>query len=185
MSENPHAAQIRKALLDPWGWGAGRGGPMKYRAPALAALDALLAEEKVRRDQDLRVITKRGEEIDRQMRRAEKAEAELAKSNKEYVTGTQRWVDEVCHYRNLAIELGAPPNRMLSKYDRELAERGVDDGWDDANRDQTPELWEQLEAVEAERDALRATLEQIKQKGGMGAARIAEDALAEARGSPP
>jgi hypothetical protein len=71
---------------------------------------------------------------------------------------TQRWVDEVCHYRNLAIEFGAPPNRMLGKYDRELAERGVDDSWGDANRDQTPELWEQLEKAEAERDALRAEL---------------------------
>jgi hypothetical protein len=68
-------------------------------------------------------------------------------STAEYRAATQKWVDGTCHYRNLAIKLGAKPENMLSKYDRDLAARGFDasdGGWDD----DTPELWEELEAAE-------------------------------------
>jgi hypothetical protein len=34
-------------------------------------------------------------------------------------------IDAVCHYRNLAIVLGAKPEQMTCKYDRELCERGI------------------------------------------------------------
>lgn len=66
----------------------------------------------------------------------------------EYRAATQAWVDGTCHYRNLAIRLGAKPEDMLSKYDRDLAEKGIDtsgEGWDD---DDTPELWEEIAAAE-------------------------------------
>lgn len=66
---------------------------------------------------------------------------------REYMRRSQKWVDTVCHYRNLAIQLGANPTDMLSKYDRDLAEKHVPndpDGWEH----DTPELWQELEAVE-------------------------------------
>lgn len=66
----------------------------------------------------------------------------------------QRWVEEVCHYRNLAISLGAKPSDMLHEHDRALCERGVDAGlapgdWSVADsRAETAELWEQVESLE-------------------------------------
>jgi hypothetical protein len=71
-------------------------------------------------------------------------------TEQDYRERTQRWVDEVCHYRNLAIELGAPPERMLNKYDRELAKNKDAHADDETLRDETPELWDELEAAEAE-----------------------------------
>ncbi len=66
---------------------------------------------------------------------------------KKYREGTQRFVDHVCHYRNLAIKLGAKPENMLGKYDRDLAAQGVSDDMDGV--EDTPELWDELEAAEA------------------------------------
>lgn len=65
----------------------------------------------------------------------------------EYRERTQKWVDNVCHYRNLAIQLGAKPEQMLSEYDRNLVLNRTDDdpaGWEE----DTPELWDDLERYE-------------------------------------
>lgn len=77
-----------------------------------------------------------------------------------YLSETQRWVDEVCHYRNLAISLGAQPNDMLDKYDRELAEKHIagvltDEVAQEA-RLETAELWRENESLERVAKAARA-----------------------------
>lgn len=53
---------------------------------------------------------------------------------------TQTWVDNVVHYRNLAIVLGARPDQMLDQYDRDLVvNHDPNDmgGWDE----NTPMIW--------------------------------------------
>jgi hypothetical protein len=68
----------------------------------------------------------------------------------------QRWVDQVCHYRNLAIMLGAKPEQMLSGHDRDLAakwgEPSMHDGdWTmDDELAEVSECWEKLAAAEAQ-----------------------------------
>ena len=72
----------------------------------------------------------------------------------------QRWVDEVAHYRNLAIRLGAQPEHMLSQHDRTLCEHGLPEGNREIadERAVTVDLWRITEALEAERDELRQAL---------------------------
>lgn len=50
----------------------------------------------------------------------EEARAEIQKLK----DADQRWVDQVVHYRNLAINLGADPSDMLNFWDKELCTRG-------------------------------------------------------------
>lgn len=79
---------------------------------------------------------------------------ERDKAVRDYMHGTQHWVDATCHYRNLAITLGAKPDTMLDQFDRELAEKGVAndyEGWDK----ELPSVWDDLEKAEQERDELR------------------------------
>ncbi len=65
----------------------------------------------------------------------------------------QRMVDGYCHYRNLAIRLGAKPTDMLCDFDRKLAEDGLDAGHPDEPWDnEAPDIWAKLEAAERERD---------------------------------
>lgn len=80
-----------------------------------------------------------------------------------YMTATQRWVDEVCHYRNLAIAYGAKPDEMLSKWDRELAEKHTGGNVIDvaAAREETQELWQEAEAAEARVAVLEDALRRI------------------------
>lgn len=53
------------------------------------------------------------------------AKADVERLNKR-LESEQHYVDAVCHYRNLAIVLGAKPNQMLGKFDRDLCESGID-----------------------------------------------------------
>ena len=84
---------------------------------------------------------------------AERDEARQIIKNIEppYMEATQEFIDTICHYRNLAISLGAKPDDMTNSWDRKLAESGIGDGnggWDN----DAPDVWLQLEAAEAERD---------------------------------
>jgi len=61
--------------------------------------------------------------------------------------------DEAIHYRNLAIEHGAPPEQMLDDYDRRLCSTWVrgdpdPDGWQ-AHAQDAPDNWKQIEILEA------------------------------------
>ncbi len=77
---------------------------------------------------------------------------------------TQRHVDHVCHYRNLAIVLGAKPNQMLTDYDKKLCEKGIDPddnggGYHWSVRDcieEVEDLWQKNEELRAEAERLRA-----------------------------
>jgi hypothetical protein len=77
---------------------------------------------------------------------------------------TQKRVDHTIHYRNLAIVLGAKPNQMLTDYDKELCEKGIDPddnsgGYHWSVRDcveEVEDLWEKNERLERERDEARA-----------------------------
>jgi hypothetical protein len=97
----------------------------------------------------------------------------------------QRWVDQVCHYRNLAIMLGAKPEQMLSGHDRHLATKWGDPSMHDGDWTMDDELaevaecWEKLEAAEAENANLREVLERIDASGN---ALLARACLAEIRG---
>ncbi len=95
-----------------------------------------------------------------------------------YNEWSQRWVDETCHYRNLAIALGAKPEDMWGKYDRDLCERGVE-GWeqDYTTENEARECWQDLEAAESEVARLRTALERIYQSGRGLHVEIARDAL--------
>lgn len=74
--------------------------------------------------------------------------ATVPMSEDDYRSASQRWVDEVCHYRNLAIRLGASPDDMLDKGDRALCESGVvEDGWADEDRAERAEAWQLLEDI--------------------------------------
>jgi hypothetical protein len=82
---------------------------------------------------------------------AERDEARQIIKNIEppYMEATQGFIDTICHYRNLAISLGAKPDDMANSWDRKLAESGLGDGdggWDN----DAPDVWLQLEAAEAE-----------------------------------
>lgn len=78
--------------------------------------------------------------------------------------GSQRWVDEVCHYRNLAIELGAKRTDMLSEHDAdlhdcwlELTETARRDGERSTadERAETADIWAENDALTAENERLR------------------------------
>jgi hypothetical protein len=73
----------------------------------------------------------------------------------------QRWVDEVCAYRNLAIFLGAKPTDMLNEYDRNLCESGIDTGFapDDST---TADARAEVTGLWAENDALRDRAERAE-----------------------
>lgn len=71
-------------------------------------------------------------------------------SEAEYTAASQRWVDEVCYYRNLAIANGAKPTEMLNERDRRLCVDGLADFADAAQeRAEIIELWDQVDAAEA------------------------------------
>lgn len=65
-----------------------------------------------------------------------------------YNAATQGYVDAVCHYRNLAIKLGATPEFMRNHYDRWLCEKGVSEAeaedWVEAS---DREDWEENERM--------------------------------------
>lgn len=69
----------------------------------------------------------------------------------DYQTVTQRWVDEVCYYRNLAITHGARPTEMLNDPDRALCEAGITDAAMDeqSERSEIVELWDEVDALRA------------------------------------
>ena len=100
-------------------------------------------------------------------------------SEQEYRSATQNYVDRVCHYRNLAIELGAVPDDMTSDWDRSLCEKWPtykDDpeGWHrDNQQDENREFWMENCVYE---DALEAI---VADKGNVYA--IARKALAAAK----
>ena len=48
---------------------------------------------------------------------------ELKAENERLKDAEQKWVDQVAHYRNLAIMLGAKSEQMNTDYDIELVER--------------------------------------------------------------
>ena len=73
--------------------------------------------------------------------------AEAAESVREEAT------DRTCHYRNLAITLGAPPNQMLDAYDRKLCADGIKDSEEALLN--APDVWALLATVEKERDVAR------------------------------
>jgi hypothetical protein len=83
---------------------------------------------------------------------------------------TQKHVDHCIYYRNLAIVLGAKPNQMLTDYDKELCEKGIDPddnsgGYHWSVRDslnEAEDLWEKNERLEHERDEARAEINRLK-----------------------
>jgi len=99
---------------------------------------------------------------------AESSVAALRDRAEELGQRDQRWVDEVCAYRNLAIFLGAKPTDMLNEYDRKLCESGIDTGFAPGDsttadaRAETADLW-------AENEALRERAERAE---GLGDERL-------------
>ena len=76
----------------------------------------------------------------------------------------QKWDDQVIYYRNLAIRLGAAPDTMLTKYDRQLAEHRDPEG-DAIVTDEiteTQDIWHDLESLENELTAANAEIERLK-----------------------
>lgn len=57
----------------------------------------------------------------------------------------QRRIDEIVHYRNLAIAFGAPPEQMLNAFDRDLCERGLADSVEFLR--EAPDIWEENERL--------------------------------------
>lgn len=57
---------------------------------------------------------------------AKKRIAELEAKVEKESNYAQNAVDKVCHYRNLAITLGAKPEQMEGEFDRKLCEEGID-----------------------------------------------------------
>lgn len=82
----------------------------------------------------------------------------------------QSMIDAVCHYRNLAIILGAKPYQMLDAYDRQLCEAGIDpdntsNGYHVSVNEQLEELadvWDENERLEKELSEARAELEKLR-----------------------
>jgi hypothetical protein len=83
--------------------------------------------------------------------------------------GRYKLGEDVRHYRNLAIVLGAKPDQMLNKFDRELCEQGIDPtntsggyhiSWNDEMED-LRELWEVNDTLTKERDEARAALKML------------------------
>ncbi len=93
-------------------------------------------------------------------------ELEKAKDNWKYA---QTSTDSFCHYRNMAIVLGAKPEHMLNQYDRDLCAKGIDK--DDTSggyhmsiqqiHDEQEALWAQADRareLEAQCAAMRGAL---------------------------
>jgi FtsZ-binding cell division protein ZapB len=75
----------------------------------------------------------------------------------------QRWIDDVCHYRNLAILLGAKPEQMVSQWDRDLCEKGIEvDRATDALMD-VAEVWDDNERLESENARLQGELAALRE----------------------
>lgn len=95
--------------------------------------------------------------------------AELTKKSNIDADYAQQAVDGICHYRNLAIILGAKPDNMLGKFDRKLCKDGIDK--DDTGNgyhisvqellDETESHWADLDKVETELAVVMAALEKI------------------------
>lgn len=69
-------------------------------------------------------------------------------------------VDRVVHYRNLAIDLGAKPEQMLDKFDRDLVARWGKNGYTAAEQNEhTALLWDENERLELQVTALEAEIE--------------------------
>lgn len=82
-------------------------------------------------------------------------------------------VDKICHYRNLAIILGAKPEHMLGEFDRKLCIDGIDKD-DDGNGyhmsvqdclDDVADTWGLVDKYKKENDKLREALERITRNG--------------------
>lgn len=66
----------------------------------------------------------------------------------------QSFIDAAAYYRNLAIVLGAKPEQMRSRYDRDLCEKGLESD----TLEEVHSVWEELKRVEKERDKFKAQL---------------------------
>lgn len=91
----------------------------------------------------------------------------------------QDLVDSSIHYRNLAISLGAKPDDMACKYDRDLCSGRlcpVDEVKPDTYRD----AWSELDQLEAKLAELRRRLDAVSQAGlaeADGLIRLGEQAM--------
>lgn len=79
--------------------------------------------------------------LEKMTRRAEDAERRCEKLQTLADLG-QESVDVIVHYRNLAIGLGAKPEMMLGKGDRDLARHGV------SLTEDTPGYWSMKDSIE-------------------------------------
>lgn len=82
-----------------------------------------------------------------------------------------RLVDGYCDYRNLAIRLGAKPEQMRDRHDRELCERGIGDEW---SGPEGPEVWDELEAAEERLAAVRALADEWERRWDEGQAEVVD-----------
>lgn len=102
----------------------------------------------------------------------EAAQARVAELERKHETErhyAQNAVDKICHYRNLAIVLGAKPEHMLGEFDRDLCIKGIDK--DDTSNgyhmsvqeelDDVAQTWGLAESLKSERDTARAELEAV------------------------
>lgn len=71
----------------------------------------------------------------------------------------QGFVDDVCHYRNLAIALGAKPEQMRNRYDRGLCEKKLVDSVEAGN---ACEVWEIEERAESAESSLKLANERAE-----------------------
>lgn len=87
--------------------------------------------------------------------------AELRKDRgRDWVLRDQKMLDAICHYRNLAITLGAKPEQMLDQWDRDLCVQGIATDhieslvgcWDEAFvfEAEAARLWKLLDEARAE-----------------------------------
>lgn len=79
---------------------------------------------------------------------------------RERVTQAQATIDACVHYRNLAIHLGAKPDDMIGRFDRELCEGWDGDSDEKANgeRQFRAEMWRECEAAEERADRAESVL---------------------------
>lgn len=85
--------------------------------------------------------------------------AELRKDRgRDWTLREQKMIDSICHYRNLAITLGAKPEQMLDQWDRDLCIQGL-------TTDQVESLvgcWDEAFMFEAEAARLWKLLDEAR-----------------------
>jgi hypothetical protein len=107
-------------------------------------------------------------ELQRVIEERDEARAKAEKDS----TYAQNAVDKICHYRNLAIVLGAKPEHMIGEFDRKLCAEGIDKDNNSKGYhmsvqdvlDDTAETWAAYDSMKQRAERAEAEVERLEER---------------------